>query len=119
MRQLRGGAQPWLVYQLGVLVQPAPGAARCPVSGDGARCVQAWHLFIGPDGELSASRNATRITIGADDTGRVRVIVPDGLALAPGIADRIAMHIVEAAVVARDPSARFGPDDDDKEGQAQ
>lgn len=83
-----------------------------------ARLVQAWHLFIGPSGELSGDRNAARVTVGAGDDGRVRVIVPDGVALAPGVADRIAMHIVEAAVVARDPSARFGPDDD-KEGQAQ
>lgn len=50
--------------------------------------VRAWHLFIGADGELSEARGAARVTVGATDAARVRVIVPDGLDLAPAVAER-------------------------------
>lgn len=78
------------------------------------RYAQAWHLFIGADGELSTDRAASRVTVGATFTGRVRVTVPDGMAIAPDAAEKIAGRITEAARIARNPDARF-----DTEGEAQ
>src|SRR5712691_764786 len=48
--------------------------------------LQAWHLFIGEGGQLSTDRAAVRVTVGALRSGRVRLIVPEGLDLAPDVA---------------------------------
>ena len=77
-----------------------------------ARYVQAWHVFTGPDGALSAGRDALRITIGVTHAGRVRVTIPEGLALAPEAAETVSARIADAAQIARDPAARFTPADD-------
>jgi hypothetical protein len=69
--------------------------------------LQGWFLFIEPDGRLSTDRSAARVSIGAMRTGRVRLRVPDGLDLAPDVAEKIAGHITEAVLVARDHSAAF------------
>lgn len=76
---------------------------------DQSRYLQAWFLFVGPDGELSTDRAAARISIGTTHAGRVRVIVPAGIDLAPAVADRIAERVAQAALIARNPDARFTP----------
>ena len=84
--------------------------------------LQAWFLFIGNDGQLSTDRAAPRVSIGATRAGRVRLVVPDGLDLAPDVAERIAARVAEAARIARNPEARFAPGTDDdqlQEGQQQ
>jgi hypothetical protein len=73
------------------------------------RYAQAWFLFVDGAGELSTDVTASRITVGATHAGRVRVIVPEGLALTPAAAERLGEHIAEAAVIARNPEARFTP----------
>jgi hypothetical protein len=84
---------------------PAPG------NGTGqqwqARCVHAVFLFVGPDGELTAARDAAHVTVGVTPGGRVRLLVPDGLGLAPAAAARLAELVAECVQVARDNSARF------------
>jgi hypothetical protein len=86
------------------------------------RYIQAWFVFIGHDGELSTERDAARISIGVTRAGRVRLVVPEGLDVAPDVAERIAARVAEAALIARNPEARFSPGADDdqlQEGQQQ
>lgn len=71
--------------------------------------LQAWHLFIGPDGRLSTARDAPRVSVGALRSGRVRLRIPDGLDLAPDVADKIAAHIGEAALIAQEHPDVFRP----------
>jgi hypothetical protein len=84
-----------------------------PVPGNGtgqqwpARCVYAVFLFVGPAGELSAARDAARVTVGVTPGGRVRLVVPEGLGLAPAVAARVAGLITECVQVARGNPARF------------
>jgi hypothetical protein len=69
------------------------------------RYVQAWFVFVGPDGELSTDRAAPHVSIGATADGRVRLVVPDGLDVAPDVADHVAARITEASQIARSVSA--------------
>ena len=75
--------------------------------------LQAWFLFVGADGELSTDRAAPRITIGATRVGRVRLRVPDGLDLAPDVADKIAGYVGEAALIARASRQAAPPQEDE------
>lgn len=69
---------------------------------DDARYVRAWFLFVSAAGEPSNASSGLRISIGATRAGRVRVIVPNGLMLAPAVAERVGELAVEAARVARE-----------------
>lgn len=71
--------------------------------------LQAWHLFIGDDGQLSTDRAAARVTVGALRSGRVRLIVPEGLDLAPDVAAKIAAYVGEAVLIAREYPDGFRP----------
>jgi hypothetical protein len=79
----------------------------CGTDAEAARYVEAWFIFVGPDGELSTDRNAPHVAVGATTEGRVRVRVPEGLDLAPGVAEHVAGRIGEAVLVARDLAHRF------------
>lgn len=71
--------------------------------------LQAWFLFIGDDGQLSTDRAAARVSVGALRSGRVRLRVPDGLDLAPDVADKIAVYLGEAALIAEESPDKFRP----------
>lgn len=77
---------------------PYPGPLR---PGPRAGYTQAWFVFIDPaHGEMTTDRNAPHIAIGATHAGRVRLVVPDGLDVAPAVAEHVAGRITEAARVA-------------------
>jgi len=77
--------------------------------GEAARYVQAWFVFVGADGELSTDRGAPHLAIGATTEGRIRVRVPEGLDIAPAVADRAAGRIGDAVAIARGLAHRFTP----------
>jgi hypothetical protein len=92
--------------------RPAAGGQGDEAAGSSRRYVQGWFLFVGPDGELSKALDAARISIGATRAGRVRVTVPEGLDIAPGLADHVARRITDAAREARARAAWFTPGTD-------